>query len=113
VAIVGLLISFHTSVALAQCDEAKNSYQAFSSENNSSTGKIEITLERPDAVLYTFKIYKVDGVMSLVETRQAQAPEKIMIEGLEASTYFVRIEWGTCYTIIGGLKGIIITGKDQ
>jgi hypothetical protein len=113
-AIVGLFVSFHTSVAFAQCDEAKNSYQVFPSENKSSKGKILITLERPDAVLYTFKVYKMDGVITLVQTKQAHAPQEISIEGLDPSTYFVKIEWREkCSTVIGGLDGIIVTDKDH
>lgn len=110
---LGTLIFYNHSVAWAQC-EGNFTYQSFTSEKTSATGKIEVTLKDQEPGIYTFKVYKVDGLITLVQTKQASSPDKIIFEQLVPSTYFVKIEWGrSCYKTIGGLEGIIITEKDQ
>jgi len=110
---LGILIFGNPSFSGAQCT-GDFTYQSFSSEKKSPTGKIEITVKNRIPGVYTFKVYKVAGVITLVQTKQASSPDKIILEGLAPSTYFVKIEWGeSCYKTIGGLEGINITEKDQ
>ncbi|MEO5602855.1 MAG: hypothetical protein ABIR06_18185 [Cyclobacteriaceae bacterium] len=113
VVFLGILVVCLTSFAHAQC-QADFTYQSYSSEKKSPSGKIEITLKTSDSPMYTFKVYQVEGAITLVQTKQASLRDKVTIEHLKPSTYFVRIEWGeSCYKTIGGLDGIIITAKDQ
>ena len=110
---LGILIFYNPSFATAQCT-GDFTYQSFSSEKESPSGKIEIALKNQNPGIYTFKVYKVAGVITLVQTKQAPSPDKIFFEGLAPSTYFVKIEWGeSCYKTLGGLEGINITEKDQ
>jgi hypothetical protein len=109
---IGILIFFHTSFASAQC-QGEFTYQVFSTDQQSSSGKIEVDLKNSVSGTYTLKVYKIDGVITLVQT-QKTSDKKITIDNLAASTYLIRIEWGgSCYTTIGGLDGIIVTLKDQ
>ena len=112
VVFLGILIFFHTSVASAQC-QADFTFQSFSSAKGSPSGKIEITSKDPVSGVYTFKVYRIDGVISLVQTQKTSS-NKIVIQNLAPSTYLVKIEWGgSCYKTIGGLEGITVTLKDQ
>ncbi len=109
---LGILILSNPSIASAQC-KGDFTFQSFSSDKKSSSGKIEIKLKNLPSGIYTFKVYKVAGVITLVQTREASSPDKILIEGLAPSNYFVKIEWGdSCYKTLGGLEGINITEKD-
>lgn len=110
---LGILILYNPSFASAQCKGDFN-FQSFASDKKSPSGKIEITLKNQNSGIYTFKVYKVAGVITLVQTKQASSPDKIILEGLAPSNYFVKIEWGdSCYKTLGGLEGINITEKDQ
>jgi hypothetical protein len=110
--VLGIFI-FCSQHASAQC-KGDFTYQTFSAEKGSASGKIEIEIKNPGSGNYTFKVYEMTGSIAIVETRQAASPEKTIFENLKASTYFVKVEWGeSCYKTLGGREGIIITEKDQ
>ena len=111
-AVLGIFVFCSQNVS-AQC-KGDVTYQSVSSENGSPSGRIEITVNNAEAGVYTFNIYKMEGKIILVETREVPSPGKIVFEGLKPSSYYVKIEWGSsCRKILGGLEGITITGKDQ
>lgn len=111
--VLGTFIFINSNFASGQC-KGDFSFQSLSSEKDSPTGKIEVSLKDPAPGLYTFKVYRMEGEITLVQTKEAPSPDKIIFDELIPSTYFVKIEWGdTCYKTIGGLEGILITEKDQ
>jgi len=111
-AVLGMLI-FCGQTVRAQCN-GEFSYQFVSPENNSNTGKIEISLKNPDPGFYTINLYKMEGKIIPVDKQEVSSPEKIVFERLAPATYFIKIEWGSaCRRILGGLEGIILTAKDQ
>ena len=109
--VLGIFI-FCGPSASAQC-KGDFTYQSVSSEKGSS-GTIQIAVSNADSRVYTFNVYKMEGKIILVETREVSSPDKVVFEGLKPSSYYVKIEWGnSCRKILGGLEGIKITGKDQ
>ena len=111
-AVLGIFI-FCSHSSLAQC-QGEFTYQSVASEKDAHTGRIEISVINPAPGLYTFNVYKMEGKIVLVETRQVSSPDKIVFEGLVPENYYVKVEWAdSCRKILGGLEGIIITGKDQ
>jgi hypothetical protein len=110
---LGAFIFNNCNFAHAQC-RGDFTIQSVAAEKESTSGKIEVSLKDPDPAIYTFKVYEMAGEITLVQTRDASSPEKIIFEGLRPSTYFVKVEWGeSCSKTLGGLEGIIITEKDQ
>ena len=110
---LGTFIFNNYNFSHAQCT-GDFTIQSVSAEKESASGKIEVSLKDPDPGIYTFKVYEMAGEITLVQTREASSPEKIIFEGLRQSTYFVKVEWGeSCYKTLGGLEGIIITEKGQ
>ena len=112
VGILGILIFCSLpSSAQSQCN-GDFTYQAFSSDSEVPSGKIEISLKAPEPGSYVFKVYSINGKITLVQTRHVQSPQKITLERLPSATYLVKIEWGdNCYRTVGGLEGILITDK--
>ena len=110
--VLGILFLFNHS-AFAQCN-GDFSFQSVSSSTGSSAGTIEVSLNNTDPGLYTFKVYAMGGALSLIQTKQVSNPDKIIFDKLKPANYFIKIEWGeSCSKVLGGLDGIIITGKDQ
>jgi hypothetical protein len=110
--ILGIFILCHAA-ASAQCS-GDFTYQSISSSKEPSSGKIEISVKSPESGTYTFKVYKMDAQLTLVQSREASSPEKITLEGLPPSPYLVKIEWGNgCSRLLGGLDGILITRKEE
>ena len=114
VGILGILIFCSLpSSAQSQCND-DFTYQAFSPDPETSSGRIEISIENPQAGIYTFKVFKVAEQITLVQTREVSSTDKIFIEGLKPGSFLVKIEWGEkCYKTLGGLDGILITRKDR
>jgi hypothetical protein len=91
------------------------SFKSVSTERNSSTGKIEITANNGLGIC-TVKVYKIEGDVELVKSENMTFDNKrqLLIKGLEASAYVVKIEWGgACAKVIGGLEGIIVSEKQN
>jgi hypothetical protein len=110
---LGIFIVCDYDFANAQC-KGEFTFQSFSSEKNSASGKIEVSLNNPEPGSYTFTVYRIAGAITRIQTKEASSPEKITFEQLEPSTYVIKIEWGgSCNKNIGGLEGIIITEKEQ
>lgn len=96
--------------AFSQC-QGEFDYKAIPGEA-SPEGSIEISVKNPEPGTYTFKVYSISGEITLVQTKEAASPERIILKGLAPDTYLVRIAWAdNCYTVIGGLEGIRITVK--
>jgi hypothetical protein len=114
VGILGMLIFCSLpSSAQSQCN-GNFTYQAVSTVRGSSSGKIVISIANPETSAYTFKVYKVAQKITLAQTKEVYSQEEITFDGLEQSTYYIKIEWGDgCYRTIGGLDGIIITEKQE
>ena len=109
---LGIFI-FCSQILSAQC-KGDFSFQSTSAENGSHSGKIELSVNSVDAGAYTVNLYKMEGKIVPVETRQGASNGKFVFERLPASTYYIKVEWGDgCRKILGGLEGIIITKKDQ
>ena len=112
IAFLGIFF-FNHQPAKAQC-KGEFAFQSFSPTQQERSGRIEVSVSNADAGLYTFKIYRMEGQLTLVESRQDSSPEKIVFERLSPSTYFIKIEWGdNCYKTLGGLDGIVIIGKQE
>jgi hypothetical protein len=110
---LGIFIFYHASISGAQC-QGEFHFESVSSGKQAAPGKIEITFKDQTSGQYTLKVYKMDGIITLVQTKQASAPEKITFENLSPATYFVKIEWGqSCSKTLGGMDGITITEKDK
>ena len=111
-AFLGTLIFFNSSFSVAQC-KGDFTFQS-QPETATAAGKIEVLIKEPEPGKYSFTVYEMSGIITLVLTREASSPERIVFENLRPSTYFVKVEWGSsCSKIIGGLEGIIITDKGQ
>lgn len=111
-ALLGIFILCNQTPARAQC-HGDFSYETFSTAEASPSGRIEVSIKDPEPGTYIIKLYKLSGKLSLVETKETVFPDKIIFEGLPASSYFVKIEWAACSRVIGGLEGISITAKDE
>lgn len=110
--VLGIFIFCGHSVP-AQC-KGEFSYQLVASDKGSDSGRIEISVTNPTSATYTFKIFEMNGSISMVQRKQASFPEKIIFEKLRPAVYFIKIEWGeSCYRTLGGQNGIIITEKAQ
>ncbi|MGC1243752.1 MAG: T9SS type A sorting domain-containing protein [Chryseosolibacter sp.] len=110
---LGMSVFFSQHAALAQCS-GDFSFHSVSAEKNSNSGQIEVSLKSPANGAYTFKVFEMAGTLTLVQTRKATAPGKVIFENLKPATYFIKIEWGeSCSKTIGGFDGIVITEKDQ
>lgn len=110
--VLGILI-FCSNNATAQC-KADFTFQSIPAEKGSASGKIEIDLRSAQPGNYTFKVYRMESNITIIETKEASTPEKISFDNLKPSTYFIKVEWGSsCSKTLGGLEGIIVTEKDQ
>lgn len=99
--------------ARAQC-KGEFSYQFTASDKGSDSGKVEISVNDPTSATYTFKIFEMNGDLTMVQRKQTSSPDKVIFENLKPAVYFVKIEWGdSCYRALGGQDGIIITEKAQ
>ncbi len=109
----GIFILFGHSSANAQC-KGDFTVQSIPSEKQAASGQIEISIKNPESGTYTFTVFKMEGIATLVKKEEAVSPDKITIEGLIPSTYFVKVEWGSnCYRTLGGIDGISVTAKEQ
>lgn len=110
---LGMSVFCSQHAASAQCS-GDFSFRSVSAEKNSTSGKIEVSVKSPVNGVYTFKVFEMAGTLTLVQTRNATASDKIIFENLKPATYFIKIEWGeSCSKTIGGFDGIVITEKDQ
>src|SRR5688572_7409707 len=91
IVVLGAFIFMHPNFASGQC-KADLSFQSFSSDKDSPTGKIEVSLKDPAPGRYTFKVYRMAGEITLVQTKEASSPDKMIFDELIPSTYFVKIE---------------------
>ncbi|HEX8039488.1 MAG TPA: hypothetical protein VF490_10055 [Chryseosolibacter sp.] len=109
----GIFIFFVHSPASAQC-KGEFSVQPVPSEKQSASGQISISIKDPEPGTYTFTVFRMEGTATQVQKKEVVSPDKVTIEGLTPSTYFVKVEWGnTCYRTLGGMDGISITPKEE
>lgn len=113
-AFLAILIFYRPHAATAQC-HGDFSFRTFPADDkSSSSGRIEVSVKSHAPGIFTFKVYRMEGKITLVETKDTSSPDKIIFEGLIPSTYFIKVKWGeACNKTLGGLEGIIITEKDQ
>lgn len=109
----GICIFFGHPSASAQC-KGEFSVQPVPAEQQSASGQITISIKDPEPGTYTFTVFRMEGTATQVQKKEVVSPDKVTIEGLRPSTYFVKVEWGnTCYRTLGGMDGISITPKEQ
>lgn len=105
--IISLIVYFDLVGLSAQCDE-KITFLASPTQNEKSTGKIELVLEPARSKQYTFRLFKINGEVQLVTEITRFDPKKLSFNNLSAGEYLVKVESEGCKVVLGGIDGIAI-----